>query len=393
MKKKSNVENGSNDSCPCGSGLEYKECHGNVSGKKISSTVNSVPFSTLPKAVQDQIISYKKKKAKQGKVRPIISLDHQGHKFIAVGGRLHYSKSWKTFHDFLIDYIKDVLGSEWCNSELKKNLPQRHPIIQWCNSVDTFLKKNIKKEGDVYSAVCTGVVGAYLSLAYDLYILRHHSLLQSRLIERLKNIGQFQGARYEIYTTASFIKAGFEIEFEDETDRSSTHCEFVATHKKFKRKYSVEAKSRHRSGFLGHIGGPVKELDAIRLQIGNLVNNALKKKADHTRIIFIDINMPPREGSIFEKNWFDQLGKTLTKIERDGVDGKPCPPAYTYFTNHPYHYVGENEIEPSRDFIFSAVNIPAMLEDSDLSEAAKQEPPIFKLWDSINMHAEVPHEF
>ncbi len=381
-----------NDLCHCGSGLKYKECHGKVSEKQISKTVDPILFSKLPKAIQDQIISNEKKKAKQGKVRPIISLDHQGYKFVAVGSQLHYSKNWKTFHDFLFDDIKKVLGSEWGNSEIKKPLQQRHPIMQWYNSLCTYQKKHIKREGEVYSAVCTGDVGAYMSLAYDLYILGHHSLLQSRLIERLKDENQFQGARYEIYTTASFIKAGFEIDFEDETDRSSTHCEFVATHNELKRKYSVEAKSRHRPGFLGHTGEPVKDHDAIRLQIGNLINNALKKEAGHTRIIFIDINMPPREGAIFEKNWFKKLAKTLSKIERNGVDGKPCPPAYTFFTNHPHHYVGEDEVEPSRDFLFSAVNIPTMLENNH-RKAMEQEPPVFELWDSINLHNKVPHEF
>lgn len=383
-----------NDLYHCGSGLRYELCHGKMSGKQISRTVDPILFSKLPKAVQDQIISNEKKKAKQGEVRPIISLDHQGYKFVAVGDRLHYSKSWKTFHDFLFDYIKKILGSEWGNFEFKKPLQQRHPIIQWYNSVCTFHKKHIKKEGEIYSAVCTGIVGAYLSLAYDLYILRHHSLLQSRLIERLKDERQFQGARYEIYTTASFIKAGFEIEFEDETDRASTHCEFIATHKKLRRKYSVEAKSRHRSGFLGHTGEPVKDHDAIRLRIGNLINEALKKEASHTRIIFIDINMPPREGAIlFEKDWFKQLAKTLSKIERNGVDGNPCPPAYTFFTNHPCHYIGEVEVEPSRDFLFSAVNIPTMLGSSNHHKAMEQEPPVYELFDSICMHNEVPHEF
>ena len=382
----------SNDSCFCGSGLKYKECHGKVSEKQISRTVDPFLFSKLPKAAQDQIISDEKKKEKQGEVRPIISLDHQGYKFVAVGNRFHYSKKWKTFHDFLFDYIKYILDSEWGNSELNKPLQQRHPIMQWYDSLCHFQKKHIEREGEVYSAVCTGTVGAYMSLAYDLYILRHHSLLQSRLIKRLKDERQFQGARYEIYTTASFIKAGFEIEFEDETDRTSTHCEFIAIHKKLKRKYSVEAKSRHRLGFLGHTGSPAKDHDAIRLQIGNLITNALRKEAGHTRIIFIDINMPPREGAIFEKDWFKQLGKTLSKIEKNGVDSKPCPPAYTFFTNHPYHYIGEDEVEPSRDFLFSAVNIPTML-DSNHHKAMEQEPPVFELWNSINMHNKVPHEF
>ncbi len=121
----------SNDLGSCGSGLKYTECHGKISEKQISRTFDPILFSKLPKAFQDQIIGDEKKKAKQGEVRPIISLDHQGYKFVAVGNRFLYSKKWKTFHDFLFDYIKDILGSEWGNSELKKPIQQRHPIMQW----------------------------------------------------------------------------------------------------------------------------------------------------------------------------------------------------------------------------------------------------------------------
>ncbi len=105
------------------------------------------------------------------------------------------------------------------------------------------------------------------------------------------------------------------------------------------------------------------------------------------------MNMPPKEGAIFEKNWFEQLEKTLSKIERNGVNGKPCPPAYTFFTNHPCHYIGEVEVEPSRDFLFSAVNIPTMSGSSNHRKAMEQEPPVYELFDSICMHNEVPHEF
>lgn len=381
-----------NDLCHCGSGLKYKKCHGKLSEQTASKIVDPALFSRLPDEVKKKILKEETRKQTQGEIRPQISLDFKGYKFVAVGNRLHYSETWKTFHDFLFDYIKTCLTPEWGNAELKKPLEERHPILQWYNSVCTFQRKHIKKVGEVHSATCTGIVGAYLSLAYDLYVLRHHSLLQSHLVDRLRDQRQFQGARYEIYVTSSFIKAGFEIEFEDETDRSSTHCEFIATHRKSGRKYSVEAKSRHRSGFLGHPGEPVQDHDKIRLRIGNLINEALKKEADHTRIIFIDINMPPREGATFKKNWFKTLGATLSQIERNGVDGKPCPPAYIFFTNHPYHYVGDDEVEPSRDFLMTAVNIPTM-KVNDQYRAMEQEPPVFDLWESINKHNKVPHDF
>ena len=147
----------------------------------------------------------------------------------------------------------------------------------------------------------------------------------------MKDIKQFQGARYEIFVAASFIKAGFNIEFEDETNRSVSHCEFVATHEESKTKYSVEAKSRHRAGYLGQEGSRRKP-DEIRLRIGTLLREALSKEASHTRIVFIDINMPPEEGLPFEKKWFKGLMKEIKKVENDTIDGNRTPPAYIYFT-------------------------------------------------------------
>ena len=51
------------------------------------------------------------------------------------------------------------------------------------------------------------------------------------MIERLKsdNQSEFYGALYETYVAAHFIKAGFDLEFENEADRLNTHCEFTAS--------------------------------------------------------------------------------------------------------------------------------------------------------------------
>ena len=70
---------------------------------------------------------------------------------------------------------------------------------------------------------------AYTALAYDLYTLDHQALLQTKLVKRLKVKEQFQGARYEIYVSAAFVRAGFEMNLEDENDSTTTHCEFTAT--------------------------------------------------------------------------------------------------------------------------------------------------------------------
>jgi hypothetical protein len=162
---------GRNDPCPCRSGLKFKKCHGrSITDLSLKSeTVGEKLFVRLPTRIQQEIlkreVKEKRWKTQYGQVRPTISTDFQGYKMVAVGNQLHYSKKWKTFHDFLFDYIKNCLGSEWGNSELRKDYAERHPILQWYKALCDFQRKNIKQEGEIYSAYCTGPVGAYLSLS------------------------------------------------------------------------------------------------------------------------------------------------------------------------------------------------------------------------------------
>lgn len=390
---------GRNDPCPCGSGLKYKKCHGrNVTDlPKNSERMDQGLLVHWPPRIQQELLEReaieRRRKTLYGQVRPTIALDFQGFKMVAVGNQLHYSKKWKTFHDFLFDYIKNCLGSEWGNAELRRDSSEKHPILQWYKTLCDFQRQNIKQEGEVYSADCTGPVGAYLSLAYDLYVLRHHSALQERLLKRLRDKQQFQGARYEVFVTASFIKAGFDIAFEDESDGTRSHCEFEGTHKQSGRMYSVEAKSRHRSGYLGQDGDP-RANDDIRLRIGNLLRSALKKEAAHTRIVFVDINMPPENRDVrpFQARWFKSLMNEISRVETDTIGGKPIPPAFLFFTNHPYHYVGEEQPEPKRDFLMTAINM-AQWKINAPETVARIDPPTFVLWESINEHTRVPSTF
>lgn len=251
-------------------------------------------------------------------------------------------------------------------------------------------EKFIKEPGQIHSGVCSGPAAAYLSLAYDLYMLRHHSLLEAHLVERIKNRRQFQGARYELYVSATFIKAGIEIRLEDEKDRSQSHCEFLAIPKKTDKLYSVEAKSRHREGILCQPGARKNEAQ-IRLRIGRLLRSALAKQAHGTRIIFIDVNMPPTASSPFTSNWFRPLAQEIEKVENDTINGKPSPPAYIFVTNHPYHYVGDHEPDPAKSFMLTAINVPDFKQETN--ELRHIDPAIAELWVSVNQNVRVPHTF
>ena len=265
----------------------------------------------------------------QGMGRPIISTDFQGYKIVAVGSTVHWGK-WKTFFDFLSDYIKSVLGTDWGNVEIAKPLNERHPIMQWYETVCHYQQRTISEPGKVHTAPMTGATAAYFGLACNLYLLAHNVELQRKLVARLKNPDQFQGAYYETLVAAWFILSGFELTLENESDVSESHCEFSAKGKRTGTMYSIEAKSR----------GPNKD----HLDVGMQLAKALHKTAAHERIVMIDVNVPndpPRPVDV----WLSEVMGGLQRRESTlTVNGQAAPPAFVVVTNHPYHYDLEGPI-------------------------------------------------
>jgi hypothetical protein len=199
-----------------------------------------------------------------------------------------------TFLDFLGEYIKRSLGSDnWGNAELAKPFEQRHTILKWYDALCRYQAATIATPGEVSSAVVTGIVACYLGTAYNLYLLDHNAELQARLVRRLKNPREFQGAYYELIVANTLIRAGFKLSLEDETDHTSKHCEFAAVSMRTGKKYWVEAKMRAVVGLLGkdeNDGSP--DRNPISQMVQQL-NNALRKPAADDRLIFIDVNAGP----------------------------------------------------------------------------------------------------
>lgn len=271
----------------------------------------------------------------QGKGRPIISGRLKDHQVVAVGSSVHFSKSWKTFPDFLADYIKKKVGPDWGNTEIAKPLAKRHPLLKWYDAFCRYQKGTIKTPGHVTSAEITGIVACYLGLAYALYLLDHNAELQERLIKRLKDPGNFQGAYYELIVGSILIRAGFELTLEDETDGASKHCEFAAVSKKTGKRYWVEAKMRSVNG---HLGRTAADGGADRDALGRLIphlNGALAKPAKEERLIFIDLNAPIAFDSESKPDWLEPAMRRLERYEEKDLKGGVT--AYVFVTNFAFH--------------------------------------------------------
>nr|WP_126456713.1 SEC-C domain-containing protein [Sulfuriflexus mobilis] len=380
---------GPNQPCFCGSGKKFKLCHGGVQ--------HTIPALLAQDRAEKEIIEqgrrlFEKHKAQelqrqkqQGLGRPIISTEHKGYRFVAVGNKFHYGK-WKSFPDFLANYIKHTLGSEWGNAEIAKPLAERHPLIQWYDKVCHLQAAHAKEPGALFSTPKTGAVSAYNRLAYNLYLITHNGKdIQTRLIARLKNNDNFQGAFFETQVAAWLINAGFELEFEDESDKTSKHCEFTATYLETGEKYSVEAKSRK-----------IESNASSRARVGRKLYEALEKKADHKRLIFLDLNKPLHTLEAAEIA-IDRAERIVRQSEGLKIAGKPAPAAYVCITNMNDQYALDTSALATI-ISFKGFKIHDFMGDEfpSLREAARARErhwPMFQLFKSIEEHREIPQTF
>lgn len=181
---------GRNQPCPCGSGKKYKKCHG-------AFAAAPDPFMPSPEKMKHMLerleAQQRIRETQQGLGRPIISAKFRGQQRVGVRNKLYHSSKWKTFADFLSDYMNEILDPAWGNAEIAKPFAKRHVIIQWYDAVCRFQQKMIKVPGDVYASNMSGVVVCYLGLAYNLYLLNHNVELQKRLIAEVERPRKLPG--------------------------------------------------------------------------------------------------------------------------------------------------------------------------------------------------------
>ncbi|AOE85883.1 YecA family protein [Pseudomonas sp. TCU-HL1] len=311
------TKSGRNAPCPCGSGKKYKKCHGDSAHlDRIAQAMAAIPRMHLGQEAKEH-----QRIEQQGLGKPILAAKtDSGYQFVAVRNRLFHSKKWTTFHDFLVDYLSHALGVEWANAELKKPLEERHPIWVWYHKLCEQQQLLIGEPGTVASAPMTGAVAAFMHLAYDLYALDHNAELQAKLIGRLRNLENFAGARYEIQVAATLVRAGFTLAFENEDDRRTSHCEFTATSTHTGKQFSVEAKR------------------AESRRVPRQLVRALQKAANHTRIVFIDLNSPDPSTDEGVPAYMQRAFDLVRRFEVSAPEAQRLPPAYVFLTNTPWEY-------------------------------------------------------
>jgi SEC-C motif len=380
-------KHGRNDPCTCGSGKKYKKCHGrtpqdsplvtdNPLERRVLEAVRLISGSNESKPPDAEYIK------KFGYTRPLAAVDILGRKFVPIGNGFMWgpSRELKFFTDVLLSYVPLLFGREWCMGELAKPPGQRHPVIQWQDKAITIMGKQPRLADGSYRAPSSGQIAAYMTFAYDLYVVDRNLTLDERFLERLKNSGQFQGARHELFAEATCLRAGFKIKREDETDGSSRHAEFTATHEVTGEQISVEAKSKHRQGVLGRPG--VRESDhQLNLRIGKLLNDAAAKDTKYPLVVFLDLNMPVESARRLLTG--PEAPQFLTRpLERMAEEhGGRDPINLLILTNQPQHYADDEERGQHEHMVYVFSDLPMKPVNRDvLTQAVKLRAKVPQEW-------------
>lgn len=337
--------------CPCGSGKKYRKC---CRSKLPPAQSEKPPKQRVrpPQFVIDTAIRKFREREelkrqfvdRYGYARPPMAVKaFDGKMLVAVGDKI-YQQSREGHYSFINaihDYALHFFGEPMLETEEVKPINTRHPAIQWMNTYVNHVNRMHTDGNTNLQASQIGAGAAWYRFAYDLYTIRDNARLEEALRRRLLNPDKFQSARHELWVAALSVAAGFELQFEDETDSSKTHPEFIGTDKFSSTQIAVEAKSRHRKGAYGFVGGKDIEPGAS-VDIRGLVLDAYKKKTDLPFYIFIDVNLPAADEETLAR-WMRELDKTMWELEQESY-GSPANENILFFSNDPSHYLFEKQI-------------------------------------------------
>src|SRR5712691_712983 len=211
-----------------------------------------------------------------------------GQRLWTVGPRTYLRPATETFHGFLVFLVKSTVNESWYVSELARPESERHELARWLNDVE--VRVAALPESPVSDIPATGEDLCVLTLGYDLLQVLSQTTLAPQLRKRLRTRDKFQGARYEIAVAATFVRAGFDVQFIN--DRKRKRPEFIARDPRTGLEISVEAKSRHLSGVL-HEPGSINMTKAMRGEIDRLIEDAFQQSPRACPfMIFVDVNVP-----------------------------------------------------------------------------------------------------
>jgi hypothetical protein len=255
-------------------------------------------------------------------IPPWVSSRRDGKDVVQLGEREYPVDISKPPVFFYWVYLQARLPRPWMTNQAELPVSEQHPLMRWLRGFEAFLtefeRRGRPRESKEFFA--SDAMAAAL-LAHDLYFLDGNKILQDALVQRLTDRVAFQGARHEVAVAATMVRAGFEVEFEDETDSSRKHPEFVATHHHTRTRIAVEAKSIHRTGVLGYRNGnPPPALDhasfhKIAAQVCGQVQRALPKAHNLPLYVFVDLNLTTAVANALGAPVLNEIARILPHVD------------------------------------------------------------------------------
>lgn len=323
-----------NKPCHCGSGKQYKKCHGAFTAE-FGFKANDSSASPGPQGLEKLLAEQRLMKLRHGDVKPILTESVDGWRFVAIGDMYQISPNCETFTDFLTRYLIGCLGSKWGEDERKLPLAEQHPIVQWFSLIGFDMESAPADERGLHK-ISLGAATAWFHLAYDLYLIKYNAELQKKLVQRLKLRENFQGARFEAAVAAIMLASGYDLRFAIEKGLG-THPEFFATHRETKTILAVEAKSKHRPGILGFEPHELAQIPES-CRIDWLLRAAVEKDTDYPLLVFIEVNWPETIELDQSNKTYGELGNSWAKVQgRDWKDGFPAIGVVFYNDSAPWH--------------------------------------------------------
>jgi hypothetical protein len=94
--------------------------------------------------------------------------------------------------------------------------------------------------------------------------------------------------------------------------------------------------------------------------------------------------MPPHEGETLKAPRLSDAMNQMKSVEESQSIAEPLPPAFIFFfKNHPYHYVGNEDVEPRASSVFCGINMPEL----------KGRPNGLDQQESVFNHTRIPDKF
>ena len=265
----------------------------------------------------------------QGFGRPVISVEMNGFRLVAVGKTIKWSKGWRFFSDFLLDHLKDTIGRPWAIQAQREG--KSHPLFSWLKTMSDIAAKNRLARGRAFQSNCKGHLGALWRLGYALYLIEHNDVLDTKIIKRLRSPVSFRATYHETQIASAFAVAGFHIKMAEIGRTSASTPEFWASHGSGLR-YAVEAKCKDVWKAPPDMGSSAFQAE-LRQWLRNQLYSASKKRLKNPVYCF-ELSLP---AELSQEEWTrisDSIRDILKEAESLRIHGKPPTPAYVVVTNN-----------------------------------------------------------